>query len=58
MRNIFNAFSENASTTTTLIGSTLVVFDRRFEIMPGTAAAPQKEDLNEYEFGPYYNVAE
>jgi len=40
------------------LGSTLVVFDPRFEIMPGTAAAPPTEDQNDYEFGPYDNAAE
>ena len=34
------------------LASTLVVFDPRFEILPGTAAKPTKEDLNDYEVGP------
>ena len=34
------------------LASTLVVFDPRFEIMPGTKGASPKEDLNSYEVGP------
>ena len=34
------------------LASTLVVFDPRFEILPGTAAKPTGEDLNDYEVGP------
>ena len=40
---------------TSIIGklaSTLAVFDPRFEILPGTAARPAKEDLTDYEVGP------
>jgi alkyl sulfatase BDS1-like metallo-beta-lactamase superfamily hydrolase len=40
---------------TSIIGklaSTLVMFDPRFEILPGTAARPTAEDLNDYEVGP------
>ncbi len=40
---------------TSIIGklaSTLVVFDPRFEILPGTAARPAEEDLTDYEVGP------
>jgi hypothetical protein len=29
----------------------LVVFDPRFEIMPGTKGAATREDLNDYEYG-------
>lgn len=34
------------------LASTLVVFEPLFEIMPGTAADPTPEDLNDFEFGP------
>jgi alkyl sulfatase BDS1-like metallo-beta-lactamase superfamily hydrolase len=34
------------------LASTLVVFDPRFEIMPGTAGPPADEDLNDFEYGP------
>ena len=34
------------------LASTLVVFDPRFEIMPGTKGPPPEEDLNPYEAGP------
>jgi alkyl sulfatase BDS1-like metallo-beta-lactamase superfamily hydrolase len=34
------------------LGASLVVFDPRFEILPGTASKPTAEDLNEYEVGP------
>ena len=34
------------------LASTLVVFDPRFEILPGTAARPAEEDLTDYEVGP------
>ena len=34
------------------LASTLAVFDPRFEVMPGTRAAPPEEDLNPYEVGP------
>jgi alkyl sulfatase BDS1-like metallo-beta-lactamase superfamily hydrolase len=34
------------------LGSTMVVFDPRFEIMPGTKGVLPKEDLNTYELGP------
>jgi alkyl sulfatase BDS1-like metallo-beta-lactamase superfamily hydrolase len=40
---------------TSIIGklaSTLVVFDPRFEILPGTAAKATEEDLTDYEVGP------
>ena len=33
------------------LASTLVVFDPRFEIMPGTAGTATPEDLNDYEVG-------
>ena len=33
--------------------STLVVFDPRFEILPGTAAEATPEDLIDYEYGPH-----
>ncbi len=33
------------------LASTLVVFDPRFEIMPGTDGADTPEDLNDYEYG-------
>ena len=34
------------------LASTLVVFDPRFEIMPGTKGTASPEDLNEFEYGP------
>jgi alkyl sulfatase BDS1-like metallo-beta-lactamase superfamily hydrolase len=34
------------------LASTLVVFDPRFEILPGTAARPTEENLKDYEVGP------
>jgi hypothetical protein len=34
------------------LASTLVVFDPRFEIMPGTKGPSPGEDLNPYEVGP------
>jgi alkyl sulfatase BDS1-like metallo-beta-lactamase superfamily hydrolase len=34
------------------LASTLVVFDPRFEIMPGTKGPATPEDLNDYEYGP------
>jgi len=34
------------------LASTLVVFDPRFEIMPGTKGRSPEEDLNPYEVGP------
>ena len=34
------------------LASTLVAFDPRFEIMPGTAGPATPEDLNDYEYGP------
>jgi alkyl sulfatase BDS1-like metallo-beta-lactamase superfamily hydrolase len=34
------------------LASTLVVFDPRFEILPGTAARSAEENLNDYEVGP------
>ncbi|MBT8134647.1 MAG: SCP2 sterol-binding domain-containing protein, partial [Gammaproteobacteria bacterium] len=34
------------------LASTLVVFDPRFEILPGTAARTTAEDQNDYEVGP------
>jgi hypothetical protein len=33
------------------LASTLVVFDPRFEILPGTRGPATPEDLNDYEFG-------
>jgi alkyl sulfatase BDS1-like metallo-beta-lactamase superfamily hydrolase len=35
------------------LASAMVVFDPRFEIMPGTQGAVAKEDLNDYEYGPF-----
>ena len=35
------------------LASTMVVFDPRFEIMPGTQGTAAEEDLNDYEYGPY-----
>jgi alkyl sulfatase BDS1-like metallo-beta-lactamase superfamily hydrolase len=35
------------------LASALVVFDPRFEIMPGTKEGATSEDLNDYEYGPY-----
>jgi hypothetical protein len=35
------------------LASTMVVFDPRFEIMPGTERAPTPEDLNDFEYGPF-----
>jgi alkyl sulfatase BDS1-like metallo-beta-lactamase superfamily hydrolase len=34
------------------LASTLVIFDPRFEIMPGTRGPATPEDLNDYEYGP------
>jgi alkyl sulfatase BDS1-like metallo-beta-lactamase superfamily hydrolase len=34
------------------LASTMVVFDPRFEIMPGTKGPATPEDLNDYEYGP------
>ncbi len=34
------------------LASTLVVFDPRFEIMPGTKGPATPEDLSDYEYGP------
>ena len=33
------------------LASTMVVFDPRFEILPGTAGPPTPEDLNDFEVG-------
>ena len=35
------------------LASTMVVFDPRFEIMPGTQGPVAEEDLNDYEYGPF-----
>ena len=35
------------------LASTMVVFDPRFEIMPGTQGHVPEEELNDYEYGPY-----
>ena len=35
------------------LASTLVVFDPRFEILPGTQGPATPEDLNDYEYGPF-----
>jgi alkyl sulfatase BDS1-like metallo-beta-lactamase superfamily hydrolase len=35
------------------LASTMVVFDPRFEIMPGTRGPATPEDLNDYEYGSY-----
>ncbi len=35
------------------LASTMVVFDPRFEILPGTRGPATPEDLNDYEYGPY-----
>jgi len=35
------------------LASAMVVFDPRFEIMPGTRGPAAEEDLNDYEYGPY-----
>jgi alkyl sulfatase BDS1-like metallo-beta-lactamase superfamily hydrolase len=40
------------------LASTLVVFDPRFEILPGTAAEPKSHDLNDFEIGPTEHFAE
>ena len=34
------------------LASTLVVFDPRFEIMPGTKGPSPEESLNPFEYGP------
>jgi len=31
----------------------MVVFDPRFEILPGTRGPTRPEDLNDYEYGSY-----
>jgi len=36
----------------TQLASTLVAFDPRFEILPGTRGPATPEDLNDYEYGP------
>jgi len=35
------------------LASAMVVFDPRFEILPGTRGPATEEDLNDYEYGPY-----
>jgi hypothetical protein len=35
------------------LASTLVVFDPRFEILPGTRGPATPEDLNDYEYGSF-----
>jgi len=40
------------------LASTMVVFDPRFEIMPGTRGPSTEEDLNDYEYGPLELSAE
>jgi alkyl sulfatase BDS1-like metallo-beta-lactamase superfamily hydrolase len=40
------------------LASTLVVFDPRFEILPGTQAPATEEDLNDYEYGPFEVMGE
>jgi alkyl sulfatase BDS1-like metallo-beta-lactamase superfamily hydrolase len=35
------------------LASTLVVFDPRFEILPGTRGPATEEELNDYEYGPF-----
>jgi hypothetical protein len=40
------------------LASTLVVFDPRFEILPGTAAEATPEDLIDYEYGPHQTRGE
>ncbi|MEA3410614.1 MAG: alkyl sulfatase dimerization domain-containing protein [Pseudomonadota bacterium] len=35
------------------LASAMVVFDPRFEILPGTKGPARPEDLNDYEYGPY-----
>ena len=35
------------------LASTMVVFDPRFEIMPGTRGPAAPEDLNDYEYGAH-----
>ena len=40
------------------LASTLVVFDPRFEILPGTAAEPKSHDLNDFEIGQIEHFAE
>ncbi len=35
------------------LASTMVVFDPRFEIMPGTRGPATPEDLNDYEYGSF-----
>jgi alkyl sulfatase BDS1-like metallo-beta-lactamase superfamily hydrolase len=35
------------------LASAMVVFDPRFEIMPGTRGPAAEEDLHDYEYGPY-----
>jgi hypothetical protein len=34
------------------LASTFVRFNPRFEILPGTAGAPEEMDLNDFEVGP------
>jgi alkyl sulfatase BDS1-like metallo-beta-lactamase superfamily hydrolase len=40
------------------LASTLVVFDPRFEILPGTQGPATEEDLNDYEYGPFEVMGE
>jgi alkyl sulfatase BDS1-like metallo-beta-lactamase superfamily hydrolase len=40
------------------LASTLVVFDPRFEIMPGTKGPSPRENLNPYEVGPLESTGE
>jgi len=35
------------------LASAMVVFDPRFEIMPGTKGPATPEDLNDYEYDPF-----
>ena len=46
------AIAEGDTSVIGKLASTLVVFDPRFEILPGTAARPTEEDLTDYEVGP------
>ena len=43
---------EGNKTVLEQLASTMVVFDPRFEIMPGTAGPAAPEDLNDFEYGP------
>ena len=40
------------------LGSTMATFELAFEIIPGTVAPREPEDLNDFETGPIYSAHE